>query len=73
VRYGGDVLKLMALGAKGVGIGRPFMYGNMYGEEGVDRVAQILRKELITDAGNVGVERIQDINTSYVSGSASLC
>jgi isopentenyl diphosphate isomerase/L-lactate dehydrogenase-like FMN-dependent dehydrogenase len=66
VRYGGDVLKLMALGAKGVGIGRPFMYGNMYGEEGVDRVAQILRKELITDAGNVGVERIQDINTSYL-------
>ncbi|EKC98672.1 hydroxyacid oxidase [Trichosporon asahii var. asahii CBS 8904] len=67
VRYGGDILKLLALGAKGVGIGRPFMFGNMYGTDGVDRVIQILKKELITDAGNVGIPTLQDISPDYVS------
>lgn len=66
VRYGQDVLKLMAVGAKGVGVGRPFMFGNLYGTDGVDRVIKLLKKELITDAGNIGVEKIQDISPDYV-------
>lgn len=67
VRYGGDILKLMALGAKGVGIGRPFMFGNMFGTDGVDRVINILKKELITDAGILGLPTLQDISPDYVS------
>jgi isopentenyl diphosphate isomerase/L-lactate dehydrogenase-like FMN-dependent dehydrogenase len=35
LRYGADVLKLLALGVKAVGLGRPFMYANTYGAEGV--------------------------------------
>ena len=40
-RSGADVVKALALGAKGVGLGRPFLYANgTHGEEGVSRVLQ---------------------------------
>lgn len=35
VRRGTDVVKALCLGAKGVGVGRPMLYGLTYGEEGV--------------------------------------
>lgn len=34
-RRGTDVIKALCLGAKGVGMGRPFLYALTYGEEGV--------------------------------------
>jgi hypothetical protein len=34
-RRGTDVIKALCLGAKGVGMGRPFLYSLTYGEEGV--------------------------------------
>ena len=37
VRRGADVLKAIALGARGVGLGRPFLYACAYGTEGVER------------------------------------
>ena len=39
VRRGTDVLKALCLGARGVGLGRPFLYANSaWGEDGVRRV-----------------------------------
>lgn len=38
IRRGTDVVKAIALGAKAVGIGRPFLYSLSYGEEGVRRL-----------------------------------
>jgi isopentenyl diphosphate isomerase/L-lactate dehydrogenase-like FMN-dependent dehydrogenase len=35
VRRGTDVVKAVCLGAKGVGLGRPFLYSLTYGKEGV--------------------------------------
>lgn len=35
IRRGTDVVKALCLGARGVGLGRPFMYALTYGEEGV--------------------------------------
>lgn len=35
IRRGTDVVKALCLGARGVGMGRPFMYALTYGEEGV--------------------------------------
>ena len=67
VRYGGDVIKLLALGARAVGVGRPYMFANTYGIEGVEKATEILRKELITDAGNLGLESLKDVNRSYVN------
>jgi L-lactate dehydrogenase (cytochrome) len=38
VRRGADILKALALGATGVGLGRPFMYSCAYGNQGVEKV-----------------------------------
>lgn len=67
VRYGSDVLKLLALGVKAVGLGRPFMYANIYGTEGVAKALQLLKKEIALDAGNIGVSDLKEINPSYVN------
>jgi len=46
-RRGTDVYKALALGAKAVGVGRPYIYGlAAFGQEGVERVLEILRAEL---------------------------
>lgn len=46
VRRASDILKAVALGAKAVGIGRPFIYAySAYGEDGVNRAMEILRDE----------------------------
>ena len=47
IRSGQDVIKALALGAKGVYIGRPFLYGlGAMGEQGVTRCLEIIRNEL---------------------------
>lgn len=44
VRRASDVLKALALGAKAVGVGRPFLYAFCsYGQAGVERAIQIFR------------------------------
>ena len=49
VRQGTDVLKALAMGARAVFIGRPVLWGLAYnGQEGVERVLQILRDEFKT-------------------------
>jgi L-lactate dehydrogenase (cytochrome) len=41
VRSGTDVVKALCLGAKAVGLGRPFLFANgAYGEEGVVKVCE---------------------------------
>lgn len=67
VRYGGDVVKLLALGVKAVGVGRPYMFANIFGEEGVAKVSEILKREIIVDAGNIGVPGLDQIDTTYVN------
>ncbi|WP_377290226.1 L-lactate dehydrogenase [Rhizobium sp. SG2393] len=47
IRSGQDVLKAVALGARGTYIGRPFLYGlGAMGKPGVTRVLEIIRREL---------------------------
>ncbi|KAL2061132.1 hypothetical protein VTL71DRAFT_7405 [Oculimacula yallundae] len=66
VRYGADVLKLLSLGVKAVGLGRPFMYANCYGTEGVAKAISILKREISIDAANLGVADLKKIDPSYV-------
>ncbi len=55
-RRGTDVFKALALGARAVGIGRPYVWGlASYGQEGVERVIDILRFELAMTMRNCGV------------------
>ena len=62
VRRGTDVFKALALGATAVGIGRPYIWGlGAFGQEGVEAVLTILRKELemtMRQMGTVNVRRI---------------
>jgi 4-hydroxymandelate oxidase len=67
VRRGTDVFKALALGAKGVGIGRPFLWGlGAFGQAGVDRVLEILQGELKLVMGNCGTQNVAAIDRSYV-------
>jgi len=36
IRRGTDIVKALCLGAKAVGMGRPFLYALTYGQEGVE-------------------------------------
>ena len=68
VRRGTDVFKALALGAKGVGIGRPYLWGlGAFGQPGVDRVLEILQGELKLVMGNCGTRTVADINRAYVA------
>lgn len=67
VRYGGDVLKFLALGVKAVGLGRSFMYANLYGTEGVRRAVELLKNEIFLDAVNLGITDLGQLDASWVS------
>lgn len=67
IRSGQDVLRAIALGAKGTLIGRAFIYGlGAYGEQGVSRVLDILYKELDVTMAFCGHTRIQDVDSSIL-------
>lgn len=67
VRRGSDILKALCLGAKGVGLGRPFLYAlGSYGEEGVSRAIKMLKRELVMDMSLMGVTKIEDLGPEYV-------
>ncbi len=60
IRSGQDVLKAMALGARGTMIGRAFLYGlGAYGQAGVKRVLEILYKEMDTTMALCGRRNIE--------------
>ncbi|KAJ4156896.1 Cytochrome b2, mitochondrial precursor [Fusarium falciforme] len=63
VRRGTDILKALCLGARGVGIGRPFLYAmSAYGEPGVDRAMQLLKDELEMNMRLIGCNRIDELH-----------
>lgn len=60
VRSGQDILKAVALGARGAMIGRAFLYGlGAYGQAGVKRVLEILYKEMDTTMALCGRRNIE--------------
>jgi isopentenyl diphosphate isomerase/L-lactate dehydrogenase-like FMN-dependent dehydrogenase len=66
-RRGTDVFKALAVGAKGVGIGRPFLWGlGAFGQAGVDRVLEIMQAELKLVMGNCGTRTVADITHEYI-------
>ncbi|KAI0805719.1 FMN-dependent dehydrogenase [Xylaria sp. FL0064] len=64
VRYGADVIKMLALGVRAVGVGRPFMFANVWGTEGVTRAIQLLKTEIGFDAANMGIPDLKNIDQS---------
>ena len=65
IRNGSDVLKALALGAKAVAIGRPYMYGlAIKGQAGVEHVLRCLLADTDNMLGNVGKKSIKDLSRS---------
>lgn len=62
IRSGQDVLKAVALGARGTYIGRAFLYGlGAMGEAGVTKALEIIHKELDLTMAFCGRKRIADV------------
>ena len=68
IRRGSDVIKAMALGARGCLIGRAGLYGlAANGEGGVTRAIEILKKEIDVTLALLGQPDITKINKSAIS------
>jgi (S)-2-hydroxy-acid oxidase len=71
VRRGTDVFKALALGATGVGIGRPQAWGlAAFAQSGVEAVLTILGRELEKIMRQAGTPSIRDITRAFVVRAA---
>jgi len=62
IRSGQDVLKAMAMGAKGTYIGRAFIYGlGAMGQAGVTRALEVIHKELDTTMALCGETKVTNL------------
>lgn len=67
IRSGQDVLKAIALGARGTYIGRPFLYGlGALGREGVTLALEIIRKELDITLALCGKRVLRDVGRDII-------
>ena len=66
-RRGTDIFKALALGAKAVCVGRPYIWGlSAFGQPGVEKVLDILRIEFELIMKQAGVTSLDQIKTNYV-------
>jgi isopentenyl diphosphate isomerase/L-lactate dehydrogenase-like FMN-dependent dehydrogenase len=67
IRRGADVLRALALGARAVVIGRPYLWGlAVDGEAGVSRVLDMLHQELTVVMGLAGRPTVKDIDRTAI-------
>ena len=67
-RRGTDIFKALALGARAIGIGRPYIWGlAAFGQPGVERVLDILRAELTLVMRQCGTRSIAEITRSHIA------
>ena len=66
-RRGTDIIKALAMGAQAVCVGRPYLWGlAAFGQPGVERVLEILRKETRAAMQQVGVPSIKHLTRDFV-------
>jgi L-lactate dehydrogenase (cytochrome) len=69
IRSGQDVMRALALGARGCLVGRAYIYGlGAGGQAGVARAIEIIRKELNVTMALTGVNSIQQIDRRVLMG-----
>jgi L-lactate dehydrogenase (cytochrome) len=67
IRSGQDVIRALALGAKGVYIGRPFLYGlGAGGEAGVTKCLDIIRNELDLTMAFCGLRDVKQVDRNIL-------
>jgi len=70
IRSGQDVLRALALGARGTLIGRAFAWGlGAMGEAGVTKTLEILQKELDVTMALCGLRDVRDASPSILRGA----
>ena len=68
VRSGSDIIRALAFGADFVMIGRPLMYAiGADGKRGLRRLLEIIKEELSTNLGLVGLTDINDISEKIIA------
>jgi isopentenyl diphosphate isomerase/L-lactate dehydrogenase-like FMN-dependent dehydrogenase len=66
-RRGTDIVKALAMGARAVAIGRPYLWGlGAFGEAGVERVLAILQGELRSVMMQMGTPSLKDLTPALV-------
>ena len=66
-RRGTDIAKALAMGAQGVCIGRPYVWGlGAFGQAGVERVLELLRIELAVAMQQTGAPTIKHLTPAMV-------
>jgi 4-hydroxymandelate oxidase len=66
-RRGAGIFKALALGARAVGVGRPYICGlAAFGEAGVDRVIEMLRAELELGMKQCGTRSVAEIAPAHI-------
>lgn len=71
IRRGTDIVKALALGARGVGLGRAPLFGlGAGGVEGVERTFEILKAEVETAVRLLGVGKVTDLRPHHVNARA---
>jgi isopentenyl diphosphate isomerase/L-lactate dehydrogenase-like FMN-dependent dehydrogenase len=66
-RRGSDIVKALAIGAKAVCIGRPYLWGlGAFGQPGVERVLAILRAETRATMAQIGAASLKDLTPAMV-------
>ena len=66
-RRGTDIIKALAMGAQAVCVGRPYLWGlGAFGQPGVERVLEILRKETRAVMQQVGAPSIKHLTWDIV-------
>jgi L-lactate dehydrogenase (cytochrome)/(S)-mandelate dehydrogenase len=67
IRRGTDIAKALALGARAVLIGRPFVYGlAVAGTAGVEGVLELLRAELLRTLQLMGCRSVRDLDRDWL-------
>jgi 4-hydroxymandelate oxidase len=67
VRRGSDIVVALAMGARAVGLGRPFLWGlGVGGEQGVARVISLLKLDLATTMALTGRRSISEIDATVL-------
>lgn len=66
-RRGTDAVKALAMGAQAVGVGRPYLWGlGAFGQEGVERVLDLLRIETRAAMQQCGVRTVKELTPAFV-------
>lgn len=66
ITRGADIVKALALGARGVAIGRGFLFALALGSEGLDKAIQLLKQEVKATLGLVGVSSVAELRPYHV-------